>query len=439
LTLVPGTLFGKTAVTLAVAFLYFALFTFTAVVYYIQVPVARQAADDLATFLVMAGRTWTLLPAFERERYAEDLRRGHEITVSTETTPLAERPPYRPFLTLLEGAIERRTEVPASLRTSQADGETWYWLELEGAAGPLRVGFPSSRIGAQTPTALIAVLLASTVLVLVTAMTLARRITRPLDLLSAAAERVGRGQETDPLPEKGPTELAALIRQFNRMASQVRDLIANRTTLLAGISHDLRTPLARLKVALEMLPADVDPSLLEAMSLDLDEMNHLIGLALELGRELAAGQRESVDLRDLLSEVAESGRRAGGAVQWSPAESCPVEVNVIGLRRVLENLLGNALRYGKGAVVTLELRCADGDAVIRVLDRGPGIPPGEREAVFRPFYRLERSRSTDTGGSGLGLAIVRQLADANGWRVELFERPGGGLVAQVTLPVVAQG
>jgi len=434
-SLIPGTLFGKTAITLTVAFVYFTVFTFTAVVYYVQVPVAREAADDLATFLVMVGRTWAVLPPFDRARYAEEVLRGHEIAVSTEPDPLPARPPYRPFLSLVEAAIEGRTGGgPVTLGTSRVDGVEWYWLELESAGGPLRVGFPESRLGARIPIALGSVLLSTTALVLVTAMSLARRITKPLSLLAAAAERIGRGQLTEPLPESGPAELAALTRRFNAMAHQVRELLANRTTLLAGISHDLRTPLARLRVALEMLPPEAPVELLEGMRRDLEEMNRLIGEALELGRGLASPVLEEADLSELVTGVVESARRLGGAVRWTPAGPCPWQVNVAALRRVLDNLMGNALRYGQGGVVRVELECAEGQATIRVLDRGPGIPPEQREAVFRPFYRLEGSRSADTGGSGLGLAITRQLADANEWQVELVDREGGGLVARVTLP-----
>lgn len=438
--LVPATLFGKTAVTLTVAFLYFAFFAFTAVVYYVQVPVARQAADDLATFLLLTGQTWSVLPPPERERYAQQIRASHELAVSPAADPLDDRPAYRPFLTLVEAAVETRTGVPAALRMSVADdGQRWYWLGMDGPEGALRVGFPESRVGTRIPTALISVLAASTVLVLVTAMTLASRITRPLELISAAAERLGKGQEPEPLPERGPTELVTLIRQFNRMAQQVRELLANRTTLLAGISHDLRTPLARLRLALEMLPPEVDRELAQGMERDLEEMNRLIGVALELGRDLAAGKREAVDVNDVIQEVVESGRQLGGAVLWSRGAPCLRTLNLTAFRRILDNLIGNALRYGRGLMVTVELERGEGGLIVRVLDRGPGIPAEELEAVFRPFYRLEHSRSADTGGSGLGLAIARQLADANGWLLALGSREGGGTVAELILPAPPRG
>jgi two-component system osmolarity sensor histidine kinase EnvZ len=433
-SLIPRTLFGKTAVTLTVAFLYFSLFTFTAVVYYVQVPVARQAAEDLATFLVMAAGTWASLPPLERQRFGAELYEKHGIKVSTEPMALDERPPYHPYLALLEAALKRHTGVEALLRVGALAGQRWYWLEMTGPEGPLKVGFPHSRLGARIPTALLTVLLASAALVLATAMTLASRITKPLSLLSSAAERVGKGEATDPLPETGPAELAALISQFNRMAQEVRELLANRTTLLAGVSHDLRTPLARLSLAVEMLPPDADPVLVAGIHRDLDEMNRLIGDALVLSRDLSAGRRERADLCGLVEALVEQARELGGTVRWAPDGPCAREVNVTAFRRILDNLLGNAIRYGQGAPVTVELKCRSDAATVRVLDRGPGVPASQREAVFRPFYRLEQSRSSDTGGSGLGLAIARQLANANGWSVDLLEREGGGTVAELTLP-----
>lgn len=431
---VPGTLFGKTAVTLMVAFLYFAFFAFAAVVHYVQVPVARQAAEDLATFLLLVGRAWSSLPLADREHYAAEVLRGHDVAVTDASAPLVERPGYRPFPALVEAAVQARTQVPTALRMSVAeDGQRWYWLEMDDPAG-VRVGFAENRTGTHVPTALISVLAASAGLVLVTAMTLASRISRPLERLSAAAESLGKGLEPERLPEQGPAELVTLIQQFNRMTDQVRELLANRTTLLAGISHDLRTPLARLRVAIEMLPEEVDSELVQGMVRDLDEMNRLIGVALELAHDLAAGKREAVDLNEVVQAVVEGARQVGGAVGWTPGPPCRQSVNVTALRRILDNLMGNALRYGSGLLVTVELECGTDAVAVRVLDRGPGIPEEEREAVFRPFHRLERSRSTDTGGSGLGLAIARQLSDANGWRLTLDSREGGGTVAELGLP-----
>jgi two-component system osmolarity sensor histidine kinase EnvZ len=262
-----------------------------------------------------------------------------------------------------------------------------------------------------------------------TALVLARRISRPLALLADAAARVGEGMTPELLPESGPTELAALAATFNRMARQVKELMDNRTTLLAGISHDLRTPLARLRIALEMMPENAKPALIARMERDLEEMNQLIGGFLELAQGLGQEEKRPVDLAALLGDLAQDT-----TLEWRAPLPCFREVAPLALRRILSNLIENALRYGGGKPVSVACDCAEGCARISVFDRGPGIPPDQAEKVFQPFYRLESSRSSATGGSGLGLAIARQLADANGWQIELLAREGGGTEARLTIP-----
>ncbi len=429
--LVPRSLFAKATLTLTIAFVYFAFFTLAAVAYYVQVPVARRSADDLAAFILVVARSWSLQPRLTRERYAAEVYKSYGLRVSTTKQELEDVPAYLPYLSMLDSALQARSGEQLPIGSNTVENQAWYWVEMQVNGEYLRVGFPRSRIGARTPAALLLVVLGSTALVLITAMILTRRITRPLHLLSEAAERIGKGQEAVPLPETGPTELAALIQQFNRMDQQVRDLIDNRTTLLAGISHDLRTPISRMRLAIEMLPPDQAPDLVEGIKGDLEEMSRLIADALELSRDLEAGRSEPLDLAHLLTDLASDANQMERRVEWDPPAPCVRDISVTALRRIVANLLENALRYGAGAPVTLSLSCTEGQSVIAVMDRGPGIPADQREAVFRPFHRLEQSRSADTGGSGLGMAIARQLADANGWTIGILDREGGGARIEV--------
>jgi two-component system osmolarity sensor histidine kinase EnvZ len=429
----PTSLFAKAALTLTIAFIYFGLVTFAAVVYYVQVPVARRSAEDLSTFILLVSRSWSVQPPATRERFEAEIYKTYGLRLSADRQPLDDPPPFTPYLGLLEKSLDERAGHPMPVRSNVIDGVRWFWVETPVNEQYLRVGFARDRIGGRLPSALLLVLLGTTALILATAMALTRRITRPLHLLSDAADRVGKGLEPDPLPETGPTELASLIRQFNRMGHQVRELLANRTILLAGISHDLRTPISRMRLALEMLPPGDDPELVEGLKRDLENMNRLIGDVLALSRDLETARREPVDLADLLDELTASAGQQG-AVEWTPGAPCVRPVRVTAVRRIIGNLLENALRYGAGAPIDLVLECGQGEAVIRVLDRGPGIPEEQQEAVFRPFYRLELSRSADTGGSGLGLAIARQLADANGWKLRLSPREGGGTQADLVIP-----
>ena len=255
----------------------------------------------------------------------------------------------------------------------------------------------------------------------------------PLERLDAAAAVLGRGERPEQLPETGPRELAALARRINALGREVHDLLEGRTTLLAGLSHDLRTPLARMRLALEMLGRRPDPAFIERLDRDIEEMNRLVGDMLELARGLGREAPREVDVQALLEQLATQAREAGVDVTVSAAQ-CTVSAAPQALRRLLGNLLSNAQRYGGGRPVELVARRESDGVRIGVLDRGPGIPPDQVEAVFRPFHRVEASRSPGTGGAGLGLAIVRQLAQANGWSVELENRAEGGLAAWVVMP-----
>jgi len=318
------------------------------------------------------------------------------------------------------------------------DGEEWFWVSLPAGGGRLSVGLPHQRIGPRPILAILVSLAGGVLLTLAAAWWLARRTTRPLHLLEQAATSLGRGQTPERLPETGPREIAALSRRFNEMAKQVEDLLAARTVLLAGVSHDLRTPLARLRLAVEMLVRKPSPELAAQVEGDVEAMDRLIADVLTLARGFGHEASKQAVVRDLLAELVGATPGAAGRVEIEAAD-ITLAVPVGALRRILVNLLENALRYGGGQPVTLRAEATAGGCRIGVLDRGPGIPRAEQEAVFRPFYRLESSRSVSTGGSGLGLAIVRQLAAAQGWEVSLQDRPEGGLAIWLRIVPTAVG
>lgn len=303
------------------------------------------------------------------------------------------------------------------------------WVSIPLGGHDLRVGFFPDRYAVKLPLAAIAVVVLVAFLSLLTALLLVRRITVPLAHAARAASQVGAGQLPEPLPETGPAELAELARRFNRMAREVRELLDNRTTLLAGISHDLRTPMTRLQLNLELLRDQPDSARIDRAVNDLADMNRLIAGYLELARTTQAEPRISLDVSALLAALA-----AESGVRWAGAAACPVQVGALALRQILVNLIGNAQRYGGNEPVELALECDAISVRVTVRDQGLGIPDEQLEKVFRPFYRLEASRAQATGGTGLGLAIVRQLADTNGWKVKLRNRPQGGLEAVLEIP-----
>ena len=265
-------------------------------------------------------------------------------------------------------------------------------------------------------------------LALLGASLIAATLSRPLRALAAAARRVGHGETPTPLSEKGPRELATVSGAFNRMARDLEALERERAMVLAGISHDVRTPLSRLRLALEMSGAEAGAAL--GMTADIDEMDQVIGQFLEFAR----GEnevRETQDPHALLHEVAAHYAKLGKNVQVRPAQLPPFPFAPMALRRAIFNLIDNALRYA-GEPVEVEARAEGGRIVLEVLDRGPGIPDGEAERLKQPFTRLDSARS-GRGGAGLGLAIVERVARAHGGKLELAPRPGGGLAARLIL------
>jgi two-component system osmolarity sensor histidine kinase EnvZ len=230
----------------------------------------------------------------------------------------------------------------------------------------------------------------------------------------------------------------ALTRSFNTMAEEISTLLANRTTLLAGVSHDLRTPLARMRLVLELMGDGVDGDLRARMVRNMDAMEALLSKGLKFARGWPRA-RPGRSSWGRTSRPGETQAQPLLSFENRLREPRTVKVAVEALDRVLENLMNNALAYSEAPVV-LRLKESAKGLKVQVLDRGPGIPEGERQRVFQPFYRLEQSRSVATGGSGLGLAIVKQLCEAQGWRIEVTEHGGGGgAVFTVTLPLSRAG
>jgi two-component system osmolarity sensor histidine kinase EnvZ len=423
-------LFARAVITLVFTFGLFAVATSYAIVHYALHPVSSRSAADLAAMMVLSSRTLVQLPPPMRTEFKAKLDSEYGLRLLDDgTTPPGLEYYFFPYVERLDEALRERTGNPTRVQSNLVDDRRWFWVDLEAGPPVVWVGFPRDRIQTRPLEAVMVIMGMAALLVVLTAAVLARRVTDPLTRLTLAAEQLAKGSYPNPLPEQGPRELASLARQFNIMNRQVRELLANRTVLLAGISHDLRTPLTRLRLGLEMLPPGTDSALVERMARDIDEMNGLITHAVELGQTLGAGERRPVELVALLTDLASGQSR----IELQASGPCVHQVQPLALRRIVGNLLDNALRYSPGQV-TLRLDCREQPPVIFVLDHGPGIPESEREAVFRPFYRLEHSRNRRTGGSGLGLAVARQLAVANDMEIQLWERPGGGAIVGVRLP-----
>lgn len=257
----------------------------------------------------------------------------------------------------------------------------------------------------------------------------ARSITRPLSALARAADGVGREARPEKLPEAGARELRDAARAFNTMQDRLRRYLDSRSRVLAAMSHDLKTPLTRLRLQVETLE---DPALQARMVKELSEMELMVREALALFRGLDdGGPAVPVDVNELLTGIAQQFSEMGAAATVSGRALEPFTAKAQALKRCLTNLISNAINFGTRASVLVE----DGaELVIRVRDEGPGIPEADLERVFEPFYRLEHSRNRDSGGTGLGLTIARDIAQAHGGTLTLANLPQGGLEAALRLP-----
>ncbi len=251
----------------------------------------------------------------------------------------------------------------------------------------------------------------------------ARKITAPLAGFAAAAERLGTDPDAPPLAETGPREIRDATRAFNRMQTRLKRYVDDRMQMLAAISHDLRTPLTRLRLRAELIE---DPEQLRRTLADIAEMEAMIDATLAFARDDARAEaRTRVDLAALLQTICDDLADSGLCAALGDAERCPISCRPGAMRRAFGNLIDNAVKYGGRADVRLAVDT--GHAIVTIDDDGPGIPEDELEQVFAPFYRLERSRNRDTGGVGLGLAVAKTIIHAHGGDIQLINRDAGGL------------
>ena len=258
----------------------------------------------------------------------------------------------------------------------------------------------------------------------------ARQLAAPIAAFARAAERLGRDPDAPPLDVRGSSEVGAAVAAFNLMQERLQRYVTNRTTMVAAIAHDLRTPLTRLRFRIEAAPEELRAKL----ALDIDEMEEMISGTLAFVQDATRPvERTKLEVSSLVETVMDEAAETGADAAVERAERAVVDGDPIALKRLVTNLVDNALKFGSCARGRVFAEA--GMAVVEVDDNGPGVPEGEIERAFEPFQRLEGSRSRETGGAGLGLAVVRAIARGHGGEVTLLNRAEGGLRARVTLPL----
>lgn len=298
-------------------------------------------------------------------------------------------------------------------------------VNIQMADGVMSIDVPRKRLFIGTFYLFLVWLIGSALLLICLAALFLRTQVRGIQRLAEAAEAFGMGRDNGPIRPEGAIEVRRAATAFNRMQERLRRFLTQRTTMLAGVSHDLRTPLTRLRLALAMQPS-VTPDDLQDMESDIAEMEHLIGIYLNFARGEGSEQAVPIDLPVLLEEICVAAKRTGAVISLSAPETMTVTLRPEAMRRAFTNLIDNARRHAS----LIWVSAARNGASVRIFidDNGPGIPEQKRETLLKPF------ESEDPGGTGLGLAIARDIVVAHGGGILLLERPGGGLRVSVELP-----
>ena len=424
-------LLARTNVVLAFSAVAIVATALAALQVFVVGPMTERSADDEAGLVVLSAQTWVELPDYTDARPAFELEmaRMHDLVISPDIRDLPPAAEDNDYYALLRARISERLGAPVRL----LEGDELVWAELPIPGGLLQIGFAPGQQDDQLPYVGLIIGVVGAVIVLVTSFLVVRRIAQPLAETAGAVEAFRGAEGFSPLPEKGPRELVTLAESFNRMAREISTLLSSRTTLLAGISHDLRTPLARMRLAVELLPDDVDRKLVARMEGNLERMDELIGDALRFARGAGEAAQELLLKPYVESVVADVDPEV--PVRWRGDEEARGLVAPSAFARVLANLVDNARRHGENAAVVVEVA---GALTVHVVDSGPGIPEGDRERVFQPFFRLDRPSAREAGGSGLGLAIVQQLCLAHGWRVGIGASASGGADVWVSVSTLIQ-
>ncbi|MBK9021059.1 MAG: HAMP domain-containing protein [Sulfuritalea sp.] len=439
--LLPRSLLWRTFLFVALLMLLSVAAWFAIFNAYEREPRARQLAQTLVSVANLTRAALISARPEARRELLRDLsdREGIHIYPADPTDRVAPLP-ARPFLHRVE-ELAREQLGPHTRLSLEREGERALFVNFridDGDDGSYWLALPRERIDRVFPLSWLGWGVAALLISLFGAWLIVFRITRPLKALQQAARKVGAGETAPRLDESGPTELATVAHAFNQMGADLAQIDQDRALILAGISHDLRTPLTRLRMGIEM---SADEELREGMTADVEEMDKTIGQFLDFARSEGGEAPLEIDVAALLAEIAAQYRRRGFKVELDGTApgAATLRAKPQALRRAVNNLIDNALRYaGSDQPVELALAAAGDELLIEVSDRGPGIPPQDVERIKRPFARLDAARSNAVG-AGLGLAIVERIARSHNGRLELLARAGGGLCARLAVrPIDSQ-
>jgi len=404
-------------------------------------PRAEQLAETLVSVVNVTRAALIHSDPGKRRALLVDLARNEGVRIypredNDQVAPL----PQSNSLRLLANAVRARLGANTSISVI-VNGQEGIWVDFTIDSDEYWVAFESDRVENVMPLNWASWGIVALVLSLFGAIIISRLINAPLKRLTQAAVALARGRRPAPLPERGPTEIRVANASFNQMVKELERIEADRALLLAGISHDLRTPLTRLRLEIEMSPANDETR--QAMASDIDQMDAIIGQFLDYARPVGTdGQFRLFEFGEWLKEhYAHYPETPEIVVSLTVRSEAWVRADPVELQRLIDNLIENARRYGRDpqdnrAYVHIELQSTAREVILDIRDTGPGVPEDQLENLKRPFTRLDTARS-QANGAGLGLAIINRIADRHGARLTLDSRPGAGFGVRIAFPVIS--
>ncbi len=378
----------------------------------IEISANEAQRDDI---FAQAAKRVNLLGSFKEGGKLEDVpQKGKKRTILVDTLDRA-----------METQVRRPHRIDADSR------EKWVEVDIQLENGLLHVSLPQRRLFSSSSYVFLLWMMATSVLLLSVAILFMRNQIRPIRRLAIAADRMGRGLDIPAsFKPEGAYEVRQAGRAFMDMHERIRRQIQQRTAMLAGVSHDLRTALTRMKLQAAMLPFGPD---VEALKTDIDDMERMLNAYLDFARGEGGEQSHRADIKDMIERVAAGARRQGVKIECGAQGDLSMQLRPVAFERCLNNIVGNAQKFADH--IKIDAVRGEQAVTITVDDDGPGVPESQYEEVFKPFVRGEPSRNPATGGVGLGLPIAQDIVHAHGGSIGLSRSPMGGLRVTIILPV----
>lgn len=391
---------------------------------------ARAAAADIALLIAHEDTYQSPLREKMRALAAKQLRYALRFEPGVHIPPPT-RKHQRTIDKALDEIIAQQIGANRHFRTSTLEGKQRFLISVEVHDGVLHAVVPRDRITVSSPDIFILLMLLSSLILLTVAILFLRNQVRPIERLARAADAFGKGRDVPDFKPYGATEVRRAAQAFLTMRERIERHVQQRTAMLAGVSHDLKTPLTRIRLQLALMAASPET---DALNADITEMEDMLNDYLDFARGEGGEKSELADLGTLVRDAAEAARRAHrGELNLLVPEGVLLAVKKNALRRCVTNLIDNALKHGSLVTVSLDLDARF--AAIHIDDDGPGIPPDLRDEALKPFRRLDEGRNLQAGGVGLGLSIARDIARSHGGDILLSDSPSGGLRATIRLPL----